>query len=205
MAFTTGDRVVEVHVRGSVDDQRVENTLYFQHATEVNLPNLAILASDLIGYVRTAWLAQLPPAYQLRELYLVDLTTATSESYTLPAEPEDIGALSGIALPNNVSFTITFITALRGRSFRGRNYWPAVTESDVTGNRLSEARAGQIRNIYTFMVGASEISSDWTWGVFSRYQNKIQRTVGVFTACQSARYADLTVDSQRRRLPGRGR
>lgn len=205
MAFTAGNRVCEVHVRGSLDNQRVENTLYFQHSTDINLDNLALLASDLIGYVRTDWLAQLPASYQLRELYLVDLTTATSESYTIPAEPEDIGRLFGVALPNNVTFTVTFITAARGRSFRGRNYWPCLTEADVTNNQLSEARAGLIRNIYTFMVGDSTVSSNWTWGVFSRYQNKVQLNNGVFTACQSARYSDTVVDSQRRRLPGRGR
>lgn len=205
MAFTAGDRVCEVHVRGSIDNQRVENTLYFRNTSPVNLDNLALLGGDLITYVRSTWLAQLPPAYQLRELYLVDLTTATSESYTLPAEPDDVGSMSGIPLPNNVSFTITFITALRGRSYRGRNYWPVLTEADVINNQLTEARAAAIRQVYGGMVGLDQISSGWEWGIFSRYQNKVQLQNGVFTPCQSARYSDTVVDSQRRRLPGRGR
>lgn len=205
MAFTAGDRVAEVHVRGSIDDQKVENTLYFLFTSAITLADLTQLGTDMLTYVRLNWLAQLPPAYQLREIYCVDLTTQTSESYTLPAEPEDTGLLSGLPLPNNCSFTITFITANRGRSFRGRNYWPCLIESDVVNNNLSEARASAIRTVYTLMTGSNTVSEGWTWGVFSRFSNKIQRTTGVFTACQSARYADTTVDSQRRRLPGRGR
>lgn len=205
MAFIPVPNVAQINVRGSVDNQQIENTLYFQSDTTVTQAGLAQLGSDMYGYVVANWLPQLPSDYSLRELYCIDLTTQTSETYTFPAEPEDVGLLSGSVLPNNCSFTITFVTSQRGRSFRGRNFWPLLRESDVRNNTLLETRAGFIRTIYTLMVGPDEVSSGWTWGVVSRYANSAARPSGIFTPCQSAKYTDLTVDSQRRRLPSRGR
>lgn len=205
MPFVPVPDVAQINVRGSVDNQQVENTVYFKSAVPITPSLLAQLGTDFYGYVKTNWLAQLPTDYSLRELYCIDLTTQTSETYTYPAEPEDVGALTGAVLPNNCTFTITFVTPLRGRSFRGRNFWPLLRESDVTNNTLLEARAGFIRTVYTLMTGADEVSSGWTWGIVSRYANGAERGTGVFTACQGAKYTDLTVDSQRRRLPSRGR
>ena len=205
MAFTAGLNVAQVNVRGDVDSQEIENTLYFKYTTTITLTELQQLASDVYGYWVATMLPILSTAYRLRELYVVDLTTRTSETYTEDATPLDVGGLSGSVLPNNVSLAVTFVTSKRGRSYRGRNFWPCLTESVVTDNEVSEGHAALIRGAYALMAGADEVSSGWTWGVFSRVQNKVQLTNGEFTPIQTAKITDTIVDSQRRRLPKRGR
>lgn len=205
MAFTAGLNVAQVNVRGEVDSQEIENTLYFKYATTVSLTELEQLASDVYSYWVTNMLPILPEAYRLRELYAVDLTTATSETYTQDASPLDVGGLAGNTLPNNCSLAITFVTANRGRSYRGRNFWPCFVESVVTDNQVSEGHAALLRGAYALMAGADEVSSGWTWGVFSRIQNGVRLTNGIFTPIQTAKITDTIIDSQRRRLPKRGR
>lgn len=205
MAYTNGIQVAECVIKGQVDGQEINNTLYFKYTTTVTLAELTQLATDLRSYWETIALPQLPTAYEFLGVKAVDLTTQTSEVAEIEATTLNNGTLAGVALPNHNSFTITFNTANRGRSYRGRNFWPLLIEADVTNNELSEARATNIRGVYSAMVGADELSSGWTWGVFSRTQNKVQLINGVFTPIQSCKYTDRIVDSQRRRLPKRGR
>lgn len=205
MAYTNGLQVAEVVIQGQSDLQDLNNTLYFKYVSTVTTTELTQLATDMRDFWENNALAQLPTTYEFIGVKATDLTTQTSESIEVAATSINNGTLTSLALPNNNSFTITFKTANRGRSYRGRNFWPLLTEGDVSNNELSEGRANNIRGVYSLMVGADELSSGWTWGVFSRIQNKVQLTNGVFTPIQSVKYTDRVVDSQRRRLPKRGR
>lgn len=205
MTYTNGLQVAEVVLKGQCDNQEINNTLYFKYVSTVTTTELTQLATDVRSFWENYALPELPPVYEFLGVKASDLTTQTSETVEISATSLNNGTLSGIALPNHNTFTITFTTANRGRSYRGRNFWPLLTESDVTNNEVSEARANNIRGVYSLMVGSDEVSSGWTWGVFSRIQNKVQLTNGIFTPIQSVKYTDRVVDSQRRRLPKRGR
>lgn len=205
MAYTNGIQVAELVVKGQCDLQELNNTLYFKYVSTVTLTELTQLATDMRDFWENNALAQLPTTYEFLGVKASDLTTQTSETVEIAATSINNGTLTSLALPNHNSFTITFNTNNRGRSYRGRNFWPLLTESDVSNNELSEGRANNIRGVYSLMVGPDELSSGWTWGVFSRIQNKVQLTNGIFTPIQSVKYTDRVVDSQRRRLPKRGR
>lgn len=205
MGYTAGLNVAQCNIRGTVDLQEIENVLFFKSNTTVTFDSLQQLANDLRDFWFANALPTLPTTYRFNEVYAVDRTTQTSETATAVTAVDADGTLTGATLPNNVSFTITFNTANRGRSYRGRNYWPLLREVDVTNNSLDESRAGAIRGVYELMIGPDEVSSNWTWGVFSQIQNGVQLANGVFTPIQTVKYTDLIVDSQRRRLPKRGR
>jgi len=205
MPYTAGLQVAEVVIRGQCDNQELNNTLYFKYTTTVTKSELDQLATDVRDFWENNALPQLPEDYEFLGVKAVDLTTNTSEVSEISATSINNGTLTGNTLPNNNSLTITFNTSNRGRSYRGRNFWPLLVEADVTNNEVSEGRANNIRGVYSLMVGSDEVSSGWTWGVFSRIQNKVQLTNGVFTPIQSVKYTDRIVDSQRRRLPKRGR
>lgn len=205
MAFVPVPGVLEAEIRMSLDNQLVENTLYFKPTVTTPGGTPTDLANDLLVW----WTVNMSPALSdntlLREIYVTDLTTATSGAATQPAPaPAPTGGRTGAPSPNNVSLAVSFRTAQRGRSFRGRNYIAGINEPDTEWNQISAALEGLILAGYNALLTAP-FSGDWEWGVVSRFANKAPRVTGVFTPITSVTIVDRTIDSQRRRLPSRGR
>ena len=191
-----------VEVRQTLDGQRIENTLFFQHAG-------AIAPTDLVGLadnIRDWWAAELLPiqadALALVEVYCTDLTSETSETHTLAVVPQLPGAVTSPAQPNNVALCVSFRTSNRGRFARGRNYVAGLTEGQVTGSRVAISTADDIVLAYNAM--GTYLDPSWTWVVCSRVAAGVPRAAGFNSPVVSAIVVDNVVDSQRRRLPGRG-
>lgn len=113
-------------------------------------------------------------------------------------------------MPGNVTMSVSFRTALRGRSFRGRNYVAGLTEDQVAGNIFISTLSASWKAAYE-AIAAAIASTGWTWVVVSRFsgvdavtKEPIPRAAGVTTPVLSVIVVDDFVDSQRRRLAGRG-
>jgi|SRR5215218_261980 len=212
MAFVPVPNAVEVEARMLLDGQKIENTLGFQHFTTFNISDLEVLALDVIGWWTTKVAPITPADLTLVEVVITDLTTDTSPQWTeAPSEPI-AGTFAGNALPNNVSLAVSFRTANRGRSNRGRNYVPCLMENQVVNNTVSGATVTQWLDVYNSIPTLiSGPDTSWTWSVISKYSGvdsdgkPIPRSEGVTTPITAAVVVDPTVDSMRRRLPGRGR
>lgn len=205
MAFVPVPNAFEAEIRMSLDDQLVENTLYFKATPDSEEGTPIALANDLLVW----WTVEMAPALSdntlLREIYVTDLTTSTSGAATQPAPaPAPTGGRSGAPSPNNVSLAVSFRTAQRGRSFRGRNYIAGINEPDTEWNQISATLEGLILAGYNALL-EGDFASNWQWGVVSRFSNKAPRVTGVFTPITAVTIVDRTIDSQRRRLPSRGR
>lgn len=115
-----------------------------------------------------------------------------------------LGSVSSKSLPNNVALCVSKYTALRGRSFRGRLFLMGMPEnSRSTPSYVTDAYMG---NINTAMSGvlADMISAGFPPCVISRYTANAPRTTGIATLVTALACVDPVLDSQRRRLPGRG-
>ena len=203
MAFVPASNTAMVEVRMSLDGQQIENTLYFQKETALVTLDLINLAQDISDWWQSSYAPLVSESLKLLEIYLVDLTTAISDSYTFPVLPSAQGGKVGKALPNNVALTVAFSTSNRGRSARGRNYISGIVESDVANNRVSQAYADSWAQAYSELIPLA-VNRDLAWNVVSRFTNGAERPFAVQYLVRSARVRDLVVDSQRRRLPGRG-
>lgn len=205
MAFVPVADTYQVELRMSYLDQQVENTLYFQAKPDAATPTLAALANEVLLWWNASIRPYLSSQVTLREIYVTDLSSVDGEAYTFtPPTPLPVGGDTAAALPGNVSLAVSFRTAKRGRSFRGRNFIVGLVEPAVTGNNVSADFANGMSDGYNDLLSGS-LSDDWSWGVVSRYTNNLPRAAGVFTPVTSAIVVDTVVDSQRRRLPGRGR
>jgi hypothetical protein len=105
-------------------------------------------------------------------------------------------------LPNNVTFAVKWSTGLRGRSYRGRTYHIGMSKEITDGNVLKSADLVAYTARYTALMGALGENGD-IMCVVSRFHNNLPRSAGLvsdITACT----IDPTLDSMRRRLPGRG-
>lgn len=113
------------------------------------------------------------------------------------------GTGGSVQLPNNVTLCIKWTTENRGRSFRGRTYHVGLTESQVTDNEVVAVAMGQFTTAYGALL-TDLATAGWPLVIASRYANNQPRITGVATLVTGFSI-DPFIDSQRRRLPGRGR
>lgn len=207
MVFIPAPNVAQVEVRGTLDSQPVENTLYFlKKAPPITQASLQQLAQAVLDWWDASALPWLPVNYVFREVYATDQSSATGPASTVTSvgQSGSRNPASGV-LPNSNTLCISFRTAGRGRSSRGRNYWAGLTRGDVTGNQASAILQGGLRDVYLDLrdLTINDIIP-WYWVVLSRYHNKAPRPQGLTNTITEVLIVDGTIDSQRRRLPGRG-
>lgn len=206
MPFVPVPNTAQVNVRGTYLGEQVENTLYVRSNTAWSAATLQGLTDTIAAWVEGPYRAVLSTAWTYREVYAVDLASASGPTATTTPLGAVAGAKVGDPLPGNVSLCVSFRTGARGRSFRGRNYISGLVEPEVSGNSINLAFAEQVVLVYQQLLIPDEyLQIGWTWVVVSRRANNAWRTTGVATPVTQVLIVDNFVDSQRRRLPGRGR
>lgn len=211
MAFIPIPQCANVRIEGTIDGQSTVNDLYFSHGTTIDITALQALADAIDNWYWANVLPELSDDFTYLRTVVTDLTTNTS-GVAFQSANTGTGGVTGEANPNNVAACISFRTALRGRNWRGRNYIPGVPGSVVTLNTIDGAFITNVQAAYRLLkFGGTAVPGDWSWVVASRYSGvdvngkPIPRTSGVVELVTDALFVDNTVDSQRRRLPGRGR
>jgi len=209
MAFVPVPNTLQVDVLYLLAGQRVENTLYFERDGGWSLPQIIDWLEQMETLIKTDLLPALSASITLIELIGRVLDTASSIGFSQPVSSGNTGGVAGNASPNNVTYTISFKTGLTGRSFRGRNYVPGLPVAAVTGNVIGSTTRTAILAFYTALKAMADAATN-PWVVVSRYSGvgmdgrPVPRMSGVTTPIESVTTFDTTVDSQRRRLPGRG-
>ena len=206
MPFQSAPGTIHITLRGTWAGQDTINDLYF-HQEGVDPTFSDVLAlTDLIA---TWWDGALKPltneSFTLNEVVGRGLTTVISPmARTFVALGQ--GGVSGEAVPNNVNPAITFQSDIGGRSGHGRNFIPGMSNSDVTGNFLESAQASSLVEAYAQLLpGGSMDPAPWKWSVLSRQAFGVVLPTATAYGIIAVSFTDLVVDSQRRRLPGRGR
>jgi hypothetical protein len=141
----------------------------------------------------------------LNEIYLRTLLGPIAPEYTLVIEQPAPGLRVGSPMPNNVTLAISFRSNTTGRSGRGRNYVVGLVEADVANNEVNSGVVALWQAAYAkLFVGEGYITSA-VWSIYSRQQGGEDRLSGVLYPIFTVVATDPVVDSQRRRLPGRGK
>lgn len=186
------------------DGQEVVNVFHFLSDVGWDATRLGQLCEMLSEWVTASILPDYPLEYSLREIKCTDLTTQTGAVAQTFFSPPGFGEqTTSNPLPNNCSVVIKWITGKRGRSYRGRTYYPCITDAMAAGNKLTVGGLATVGNAAGELFTAA-LDHQWWLVVVSYCHDKAWRTVADITRITS--YAvDETLDSQRRRLPGRGR
>jgi len=205
MPFVPFSNAAEVEIRMLYLSQEVECTFgYSQNA--IIVPSALTALCTTIG---TKWSIEVMPllssSLQLLEVVARDLTSPTSFDGGWSPEGTVVGGEGGDPLPGNAAACISLRTGLTGRWFRGRNYLPGLTTNITAGNFITPDFATDMQNAYTELLGAVEGAMTGQLAVLSRVYQGADREEGVATPITRAVFADRDVDSQRRRLRGRGK
>jgi len=202
MTFQPVEATALVELVQSLDGQIIENTLYFRSPIDYDATALELLAGTVAGW----WTDQMKPllssALSLTSVKATALHDVTGPQFIYTTGLPATGDQSAAAMPNNVSLCVSFRSALIGRSFRGRNYVPGIVESAVTLSSVSSGTASAIVAAYETLQDVLPVGTNWV--IVSRTTDHNPRETGVTVPVVSVLVVDLVVDSQRRRLPGRG-
>lgn len=211
MPFVPAAECVGVKLEGVIDGQQTINDLYFRLPGGFILTDIQSLTTNLVDWFNLALTPNLSEDWtsvavhsrglNVPEGFIVDTSTGSV-----------VGGATIEAAPNNVAACISFRTGFAGRSFRGRNYVPGIPNDQVNLNTLEPDWMLAVKAAYDLLLPAgTALPGGWEWVIVSRFSgvdvngNPIPRTVATVTLVVSTLFTNAIVDSQRRRLPGRGK
>jgi len=180
--------------------QVAENTLYFQQTTPITEATM----EDLATAVGSWWATEVAPlVHDGVTLNFIRVTNMESDTApSLEFAQGTPGEVAGANMPGNVTAAISFKTSKRGRSFRGRNYVIGLVDAQIVNDSIDAGLRTAYEDAYEALALAVD-GIDCFHVVASRQEDGVVRTTGVNTPVTSYRMEGF-IDSQRRRLAGRG-
>jgi hypothetical protein len=193
--------MVELLMR--LDGQRIENVLYFRQADSYDDTELLTLAGEVAAWYTDNILPHLSSALTLVAVKATSLESDTAPAVEVPVSGSPSGGSGDPPLPSNCALVVKFLTAGRGRSSRGRNYIPAIPKTQESSNDINPTVAASLLDGYDILRDVGVIT-EGAHSVVSRFLDGVERSPGIAQLVTGVTFTDLTLDSQRRRLPGRG-
>lgn len=204
MAFIPAPNTALVELRYLQDNQNVENTLWFENDAGWTEPTLVALGLAIRDWWTTNLQGGIGQDVVLREIYVTDQTSNVGLSATITSGLPLSGTASTDATTNSNTLCVSFRTAQRGRSYRGRNYVVGLPINALDQNTVTAGYRNFVQSAYAALLTvAADQNSRWV--VVSKQLNNVVRTIADRTPVTAVTVVDSTVDSQRRRLPGRGK
>lgn len=164
------------------------------------------LASDIIDAIFTDGMGWLATQTAIESLHVTDISSASGFSFDqitgsgtniLPLTPVSSGPQGSV----QAALVTTLRTPNRGRSFRGRNYWPGIKQADIDsdGSTVSNTRATAQQNFTNALITKIHSNPQRQLVVVSRHAGGGPRTTGITTPV-SAIDTNTHIDTQRRRI-----
>jgi hypothetical protein len=189
--------VVRVTIFGTRDTRQVLNTFHVANPAGWTLATMAALAVDTQSWINSAYktLVSTPITWYLISVRLYNPSNPLA--YDLSISPPIAASQAGPAEAGNVTATLSLRTGLAGRKYRGRMYVAAISENHVAQNDL-------LTSAYVALAGTVTQAFLTAMNAGSRVAAIFHKATNTYTAVNGYAIENI-VDSQRRRLPGRGR
>lgn len=204
MGFVPAEGVIRCELVFTLAGQTVENVFNFRVADSAMTATALELAGKLVDWYAENLQALVPANVILQKVKMTNLDTADGYSLVFTTGLPLVGGDSATAAPNNVTAAIKFASAHRGRAGRGRAYFIGLRNVDIASNVLDSVRAAAIKAAFSALLSIPMESGSAYLVIVSRVIAGIERVVALVNDVISVDI-DPTTDSQRRRLPGRGR
>lgn len=194
---------LQANLRYICAGQHMENVMCFSYEAS----DFTTAAIQVANVINTVWWSAIRGVMSnqmsLNEIYMVDLASASGPVATAGPGTPSIGFQEVPPMPNNVTLCVTFRTEMRGRSFRGRSFVVGLATNQVVSQNVIDPAAGTILNAYQDLRDEAA-AAGVPLVVVSRFAAGNPRVTGLATPVTAVVLRDSVVDSQRRRLPGRG-
>jgi len=201
--FIPVPKTAQVQIVFTQQGQRVENVLHVTGAADFDVAALTAIYPDIHDWWNAAGKGMASNTVQPVLCIATAMHSASAPGIETDMSGEPAGTRTSPALPMNVTAAIAEHTGLRGRSYNGRIYHVGMTADMVVGSTLTSAMIAALLGSYNYLK-ANMTAATRPLSIVSKRSLKAWRTTGVATVVTSLS-VDATTDSQRRRLPGRGR
>jgi len=204
MAFVPVINTVSVEFRTTWDNQHCENRIYVDLLSAPTTTLCQALANACLTWWTGNVVSLTPANLALREVFVRDQSQLNGVSATASPTGALPGTHAGTSMPNNVSICASIRTLFTGRSARGRWYWQGLCNDQVTDNNVL---SGTITSIDAALTNLASVIAalGHFWVIVSYISLGVPRPGGpVKFVVNDIVFVDTVVDSQRRRLPGRG-
>jgi len=182
--------------------QILENIFYFTKSGPWSSSDLVTLAASVV----TEWTSNVRPN-QSNDMTL-DLVEATDVSVAGGAQiTQPVGVVGGnasVGITSSITLAIKFASGFSGRSHRGRMYLVGIPVGAVVFDQVAALYAAGIVAAYATFFGNINATTTSLHSIASYCNAGAWRTTGVTTPVTNYLVTDLNIDSQRRRLAGRG-
>lgn len=210
MAFQPCPETAEVRLQGIMYSQQVENVFHVRVSTTPTLADLTTIANTVNDWATGTYATHQSNSVQWTQIVVTDLNTAGGIQHIKDMSGEGGGIITDAVKTNQDTFAVSFKTGHSGRSFAGRVYVLAVPLGYYnTPNTLNPLNAAAYVTVFdTLRIDLN--TAGFPLGVLSRYNKDAvptpphKRATGLLSDVVSVTTKDNIVDSQRRRLPGRG-
>jgi hypothetical protein len=202
-AFIPVINVAKVTMKYQLNLNEVENVFHFLHDGTMTRSDLINLNNEIVTAWTDNFMPLQPNTLKLQVIEAIDLSAASSIIDT--RRVDTFGGSTSPDLPGNVTLSIKFDGGFAGRSKRGRMYWLQLMEGSVVGDLVQTVSLGQILGgVEAFFEDIHDALPEWSHVVVSYCQGGAWLSEGETTLIDNYS-SDGIVDSQRRRLTGRGR
>lgn len=180
------------------DSRIFNNTFHVYHGPGWTPPDLVTIANSFWGWWNAFYKACMPNIVSLVNIHVqVYDPTGSPYVYDRPVSPAEPGTRAGVAESANVTIATSLRAALAGRAYRGRYYLPSISEGDVSASDIiNSVLATALANAASQLIAGS-LPAGYAPVIFHRDDNLFSTIVSYVI--------ETLIDSQRRRLPGRGR
>jgi len=189
------------------EGNQCESVFYLEDVTDAIFVDPTAECNAIYGAALATLIGQLSPFVILNSVGFEDVRTVPFGGLVVPQVPTaGTDAAGGSQLPASASLAIKKSTGLLGRSGRGRWYWPIGSSGFlVDGNNVLPLVATNWAAALQLFQDAVEATVHLPkMGIVSYFTGGVMRAAGQFEQITSWGASDTRVDSQRRRLAGRG-
>jgi hypothetical protein len=190
-------RVARVAMIMQRDTRQVVNTFHVQKTAAWTAGDLSSLALAVKVWWTTYYKPMIPSQYALTQIQVRVYDPVAPLAYDLNVSPPEAGTRGTTPEAGNVTLSMSTRTGYAGRKFRGRMYLAGIGTGDISvTDTVVSALSTLAANAIATLI-ASALPAGMALTLFHRFTN-------TFTDI-TAYVIENVVDSQRRRLPGRGR
>lgn len=203
MPFQAVEEAAQVLINYRQAGQELQSQLYFRTGGSDNATFLTALSQMVADWLTNSWAPVASNAAEVVSLLTTNVSIEGGTQITFTPIGGITGDIVSPALPTGTTITASWRTGRSGRSFRGRTYHVGLTEQQVVANAVDSGSRTALQSAYGQLIIDAN-ANNTPLVVASRFSNNAPRTVGIVTDVLTV-LVDEFIDSQRRRLTGRGR
>lgn len=206
MAFVPVPKTVSCAIIGELFGQSIQNVINLTFPDDP----LASVVAQAAASVGEWAVGELCPILSIEYKYLrteaQDISAEGMPAFTNVVGTGTEGGVASGSSPGGTCIAMSFRSGYGGRSYRGRNFISGIPLAEMDGNQISSTFGAALIAAYEALMPDYVFDDlpDALHTIVSRFHLGAPRVAGLASPVLTYLLTNLDVDSQRRRLTGRG-